>query len=128
MNGKAVRLYTNLSTSTASGVGSDVNVRPTPTFVEVALEQAIVAALDPAPSASETMLAGFQRKERALVQLFAQLSVSDARTLHRRLTLPVDSDPIASHFARLIAERRARLIAFLADARRREAIAVARSH
>jgi hypothetical protein len=128
MNGKAVRLYAGVSASTASSAGSDVSVRATPTFVEVALEQAILAALDASPSASETMLAGFQRKERALVQLFAQLSVSDARTLHRRLTLPVDSDPIASRFARLISERRARLIAFLADARRREAIAVARSH
>jgi len=128
MNGKAVRLYAGVSASTASSAASDVSVRATPTFVEVALEHAIVAALDGAPNASETMLAGFQRKERALAQLFAQLSVSDARTLHRRLTLPVDCDPIASRFARLNSERRARLIAFLADARRREAIAVARSH
>jgi hypothetical protein len=128
MNGKAVRLYTSIPASTASGVGPDVNVRPAPTFVEVALEEAIVAALDAVPSASETMLTGFQRKERALVQLFAELSVSDARVLHRRLTLPIDGDPLACRFARLISERRARLIAFLADARRREAITVARSH
>jgi hypothetical protein len=107
--------------------------RPTPTLRElaepdatVALEHAILAALEAPLSNHETMFAGFHRKELAVAALFAQLSVADARALHRRLTMPSSSDPLAVAFNRLVSERRARLVAFLADARRRQAIARAR--
>jgi O-methyltransferase involved in polyketide biosynthesis len=49
------------------------------------------------------------------------LTVLEARALHARLSNPASDDPLAKAFKRLTADRRARLINFLADARRREA-------
>jgi len=129
MNAKPFRIYAATSASAASTeqLGGD-QARSAAAFVRVALEDAIVEALDVVPSSRETTRVAFQRKEHAIAMLFAKLTVSDARILHRRLTIPSDGDAIASRFALLIAERRARLIAFLADARRREVVAMARSH
>jgi hypothetical protein len=89
--------------------------------VPVGLEAEIIAVLDEQPRSREPSAAAFQRKEHALRELFAALDVHDARVLHRRLTIPMHDDPIEQRFARLVAERKARLIAFLADARRRAA-------
>ena len=89
--------------------------------VPVVLEAEIIAVLDEPPRSGEPSAAAFQRKEAALRCLFGALDVRDARVLHRRLTIPLRHDPIEQRFARLVAERRARLIAFLADARRRVA-------
>lgn len=90
----------------------------------VALEQQIVEELaraaPPGLSASEA----FRDKELKLGELFASLSTADSRTLHHRLTCPKANDAIAMGFGRLVPERQARLLAFLADARRRAAIAV----
>ena len=89
--------------------------------VQVALEAEIIAVLDERLRPAEPSAAAFQRKEHALRALFGALDVVDARVLHRRLTLPLPDDPIEQRFARLVAERKVRLIAFLADARRRAA-------
>lgn len=88
---------------------------------------AIVAAFDEAAISGEPAAAAFQRKERTLGQLFAALTVAEARALHRRLTIPTSDDPIAARFGRLVSDRQQRLLAFLADARRRAALADARS-
>lgn len=69
----------------------------------------------------ETFSAGYDRKERALGERFARLTVLEAWVLHRRLTCAAVGDPLAVAFGRLVAERRARLMVFLADARRRAA-------
>lgn len=79
------------------------------------------------PADGETLDAAFRRKERELGALFATLDVATSRALHRRLSISADGDVVAARFGRLVSERRARLLAFLADARRREAIARARS-
>lgn len=71
--------------------------------------------------AGETFSAGYDRKECALGQRFAQLTVLQAWLLHRRLSCAVAGDPLAAAFGRLVVERRARLLVFLADARRRAA-------
>jgi hypothetical protein len=55
------------------------------------------------------------------------LTIADARELHRRFSNAATDDALATSFKRLIGERRARLLAFLADARRRNAIQAARS-
>jgi len=97
-------------------------VAPTPartTLREV--EQEIVEILRAAPTPGETIEAAYRRKEHALGSLFARLSPVEALALHRRLSAADRDDPIASQFGRLIASRRARLLAFLADARRRAA-------
>jgi hypothetical protein len=73
----------------------------------------------------ETIEVAFRRKEQALVSLFAALGPRDALALHARLSSPREGDALAARFARLVRERRDRLLAFLADARRREAVAAA---
>ena len=87
----------------------------------VELEAEIIAALDARADPSAPVEAAFRRKETELVELFGRLPVRDALELHRRLTLRLSSDPIAARFSRFVAARRARLLAFVADARRRRA-------
>lgn len=65
---------------------------------------------------------GFARKEREIGELFARLPVADAIALHKRLTCKAPDDDLVAAFARLVDDRRARLLTFLADARRRAAM------
>jgi hypothetical protein len=85
-------------------------------------DTALLAVLDAPPVAGETIDVEFRRKERDLLARFAALPVDAALALHKRLSTPRDGDELAARFARLVADRRARLLEFLADARRREAI------
>jgi hypothetical protein len=64
----------------------------------------------------------FARKEAELYSLFAELTVMESRALHARLSNQRSGDELAAAFMRMTYERRARLINFLADARRREAL------
>ncbi|MDB4958994.1 MAG: hypothetical protein JWO36_6563 [Myxococcales bacterium] len=89
-------------------------------------ENALIEILDSASLAGETIELSFRRKEAQLRSQFAALSVFDARTLHGRLANPRPDDAVAVRFSRLVADRRARLLTFLADARRRAAIAAGR--
>ena len=77
--------------------------------------------------AGEPAALGFLRKEAELRAAFAALPVSAARALHARLANPRHGDLLATRFSGLVADRRARLLAFLGDARRREALAAAAS-
>jgi hypothetical protein len=86
----------------------------------------LIRILDAPLAPGETSLAGFTRKEVDLGAVFAALSVPTARALQARLTNPKPGDVLADRFGRLTADRRNRLISFLADARRRAAIAQAR--
>jgi hypothetical protein len=79
--------------------------------------------LDSPIRTDETAHLGFQRKERELAAVFATLTVIEAHYMRTRLANPKPDDDLATKFARLTHERRARLIAFVADARRRKAIA-----
>jgi hypothetical protein len=106
----------------------DGDDRPALKWTAVAFEEEILATLVDVPRPGEQLAFAFQRKERRLGELFAQLDVSDSRELHRRLTLAADGDAIAASFSRLVADRRARLLAFLSDARRREALRAVRAH
>lgn len=65
---------------------------------------------------------GYAQKERDIGDLFALLSVGDASALHKRLRSNSPEDELAVAFARLVDDRRARLLGFLADARRRAAL------
>jgi hypothetical protein len=74
------------------------------------------------PGYGETIELCFHRKEHELGALLAELSVADARAMHRRLSRdPAPGDELAVQFGRLKIERRRRLLEFLADARRRAA-------
>lgn len=89
----------------------------------VALEAAIIAALDAPPAPDERPSETFRRKEVAVGELFAALSVMDAHHLYKRLSVRHADDPIAQRFGRLVTDRQDRLMNFLGDARRRAAIA-----
>lgn len=93
-----------------------------PRWCAGAREHEILAVLADPPGCNERVATAFERKERELTDLFAQLHPNEARALHRRLTIPAPSDPIALKFGRLVIDRRQRLIAFLAGAPRREAL------
>lgn len=83
---------------------------------------ALVAILEAPLHGGETVAAGFARKELELRHVFASLSVLESRALQKRLSNPKPDDQLAKSFMRLTADRRARLINFLADVRRREAM------
>lgn len=99
---------------------------PSLTWRMVKIEREILYVLDAKPAFGEQIEMTFRRKEAELRTLFAYMCLADARELHRRLTLCLSDDPIATRFFRLVAERRARLLTFLGDARRRHALGVAR--
>lgn len=92
------------------------------TWRKVALENEILTVLDAKPGPDETFELAFRRKEQELMAVFARLDILDSMELHRRLSLCLFDDPIASRFARLVVQRRTRLLSFLASARRREAL------
>jgi hypothetical protein len=93
----------------------------TPTC-DTAIDGRLIAILDAPLVAGESAHVGFQRKEHELGAAFAALSVLDARNLHVRLASCKPGDTLAHKFARMTLERRGRLLNFLADARRREAL------
>ena len=92
------------------------------TWSAVKLEGEILDTLAKPPIPGERLDVAFRRKERELEAIFERLTLEDTRQLHRRLTLMLPTDPLAIHFGRLVPERRSRLLAFLADARRREVL------
>lgn len=110
-------------------IGPDVqfdrNVRPL-TWTRVALETEILSVMDRRPEPGERLEFAFRRKELELMAVFDRLTLADSHELHRRLTLMLADDPIARVFARLVPDRRQRLVAFLRDARRREAVRAAK--
>jgi len=93
--------------------------KPTPT----ACDPELIAILDAPLHAGETAAAGFARKERELGAAFAKLTILAAYALRKRLANPLRDDVLAEKFARLTVERRNRLLQFLADVRRRAALA-----
>lgn len=91
----------------------------------VSLDQRIIDIIESPPLPEEQKESAFRRKEYELGEFFATLTVSECRALHRRLRVASLQDPLVVSFGRMVAVRRARLLAFLADARRREAMALA---
>jgi hypothetical protein len=97
------------------------------TWKPVARELEILEVLAQPVPPGEQLAFAFKRKERRLGELFASLNVADSRELHRRCTLGLPGDALAASFRRLVSDRQGRLLAFLADARRREAVRFGRS-
>jgi hypothetical protein len=77
------------------------------------------------PEWGETVKGAFSRKERELAAVFEELDSEEAGELFRRLSNPQPDDPVAASFARLVPERRGRLLGFLVTARRRAELAQA---
>jgi len=99
---------------------SDVIARTRPPeTLEPAMEAEILRTLTRPVAAGETDRVGNARREHDLGTLFSQLDVLQSHHLGRRLDLGRPTDAIAVAFGRLVVERRQRLRAWLADARRR---------
>ena len=112
---------------------ADLNVRRGPTLVTIAdvsipaeIETQLTQILASSPVLGETLELAYKRKEHEIGSVFARLSALESRTLHERLTLARQDDALATQFSRLIETRRLRLLAFLNDARRREALSQSR--
>ncbi|MBL0215746.1 MAG: hypothetical protein IPQ07_17935 [Myxococcales bacterium] len=89
-----------------------------PLTTEAAILTALTRPIDPGEGHRE----GNARRERELAALFSQLELVQAFDLGRRFDLARADDRLAQAFARLVVDRRQRLRAFLADARRRQAL------
>jgi hypothetical protein len=87
---------------------------------QTSCDVALLAILEEPLRSDETALAGFARKEAELRHALSLLTVAESRALHMRVSNPRTGDHLATSFTRLTAERRARIINFIADARRRE--------
>ncbi len=94
--------------------------------VATAYEAALLEILDSASCPGETIARAFERKELELRAALARLTVAEARALHRRFQVAACGDILIERFTRLAVDRRLRLIAFLADAPRRAALALAK--
>ncbi len=99
-----------------------IAIRPPTAVVPDTSDAKLIAILDAPVALGESAHAGFQRKEHDLGALMGTLSALECRALHKRLDHPQRGDELANKFARLTIERRIRLLSFLADARRREAL------
>jgi len=99
----------------------------TPAPTSPSFEQTLLALILAPLATGETAAAGYERKEHEVGTLFATLSAMESWTLHRRLSNPGPDDALAAAFNRMIAQRRARLLAFLGDPKRRAALAHARA-
>jgi hypothetical protein len=86
------------------------------------VDVALIAILEAPLHAGETVALGFARKEAELRHVLATLSIVESRAMQLRLSRPKDGDPLTKAFLRLTGERRERLLNFIADARRREAL------
>ncbi len=129
MTNPALSIYAELAaepslaaTSTAAAAERAPR-KPAIEIVSPAAEHALLAILEAPAQPGETLYVAYRRKERELGIAFAKLAVSEARALLRRLMTPRADDVLALRFSRLVADRRHRLLAFLGDARRREALA-----
>ena len=102
-------------------VHDDLSPAEAGTTGEPALDREIAAILDTGPASGQAIRDAFMHKEVRLLALFAGLAPAESSALHRRLAHPDPADAIAARFLRLDVGRRDRLLAFLRDARRREA-------
>jgi hypothetical protein len=100
--------------------------RPAPANAIEARDEAFIAIIEAPLKDGETAYFGFARKEEELRAAFASLSVIESLALRSRLCNPRSYDRFAVAFSRLTVDRRVRLIYFLANARRREALNSAR--
>jgi hypothetical protein len=123
---------THLATARQTLVQSKAAARelidhPPAGYKPVARETELLAVVTHQPSGSTK--AGMEAKEHAIRAELTLLSPAKCRALATRLDKRVPEDKVAAAFAsaaNLGTDRRARLVAFLGDARRREALASAK--
>jgi hypothetical protein len=72
-----------------------------------------------ASSCDARLIAVLDSSTESIERELAALPIFDQRTLHARLANPRRGDLLAARFSALLCERRDRVLAFLADTRRR---------
>jgi hypothetical protein len=97
-----------------------------PEFKRVEIDAKLIAILDASAVYGETVTEQFKRKERELAEVLGTLNAVESLAMHRRLANPQIKDELAEKFARMVVDRRNRLLGFLADCRRRSALQGAR--
>ena len=102
-----------------------VTPRPVKQSVTATVEASVLRILMSSQRTGETIENAYRRKETELVEVLGKLGLVESRTLQRRLEIAAEDDALAQQFGRLTRDRRQRLISFLANARRREALAIA---
>jgi hypothetical protein len=85
--------------------------------VSAATTTALIAELERPKPPGDTHVHAANRREAALRAQFAQLPPHESLALQRRLEMAAPDDPLAIAFARLVPERRARLLAHLEELR-----------
>jgi hypothetical protein len=92
---------------------------PPSSWTPVACEAEILGVLQQPASEGEPRELAFKRKEHQLAALFAQLVPAESLALEERLRLAQPGDAIATQFRRFVVARQERLLAFLAQSRKR---------
>lgn len=82
--------------------------------------------LEEHPRDGESRDVPFKRKEYQLGALFAQLVPAESLALEERLRVSQPGDAIAAQFKRFVVARQLRLLAFLADSRKRHPLQLVR--
>lgn len=80
---------------------------------DAVIEAKLLAILDSPIAAIETPTQGFDRKERAIGNVLAELSTREANALLSRLMINFTCDALARKFSKLAVERQGRLLDFL---------------
>ena len=112
-----------LGTISVRKPANDAPFCPPVTTGQLAIDATLAAIFDAPLAPGETAFDGYRTKEIQLGAAMSQLTVLESRAMHARLANPLGSDALAAKFMRLTIDRRVRLLAFLADARRRAALA-----
>lgn len=95
-----------------------INAKPPAHRVAAEFERQLIHALTRPLTCDETHATGNTNRELEVRALFDALSPIDAFVILRRLDADRSDDPLVLAFRSLLAERRARLKAYLADPRR----------
>jgi hypothetical protein len=114
----AIASQTSTSTTIAQSMSPHRPPQMPPSDLEAQLVTILQAPADPALLASQD----FARREVALYDVIETAPLIEVWQLHKRVSKALPDDCLASALARFAPDRRARVIAFMADARRRQAL------
>ena len=88
-----------------------------PAAIEIPIEQEIIDAIAQPLRNAESHRAGNDRKEGEVAALLDRLTPAQSFMLGKRLSVGARRDPLVAAFGRMVAERRIRLLSYLARRR-----------
>lgn len=115
------RIFIRTARETADAPRRDLDALP------VVIEQELIAILEAPAPAHLTSSHAFKLREEALLFVMSALTIAQSKRLHTRLVAQMSDDALAAAFQlRLVGDRRNRILQFLAQAPRRQALRNAR--